>query len=58
MFCPKKKGFFPFLYTKLDESLSLEERKTFAGLTTHEDRLKFVLNLPRTSSENEDNLFR
>ena len=58
MFCPKKKGYFPFLTAKIKESLSVEEKANFAALKTLEDRIKFVLSLPRLSSNFEDNLFK
>lgn len=58
MFCSKKKGYFPFLAQKIQESLSVEDKSTFASFKTLEDRLKFVLSLPRLSSAYEDNLFK
>ena len=58
MFCPNRKGFFPLLYHKLTESLSREELTQFSSLTSYEERLSFLMRLPRLSSEFEDNLFR
>ena len=60
MFCPNRKGFFPLLYTKLTESLSAEELAAFSSLSGggYEERLSFLMRLPRLSSEFEDNLFR
>ena len=58
MFNPKRKGFFPVLLVKVQQSLSEEEKNRFAGLTSPEERIKFVLGLSRVNSENEDNLFK
>lgn len=58
MFCPKKKGFFPYLSIKIQESLSPEEKNAFGNLSNLRDRIKFVLSLPRLSSQHEDNLFK
>ena len=59
MFCPNRKGFFPLLYHKLTEGLSTEELAEFSSLNGYEERLSFLMRLPRLSSEFEDlNLFR
>ncbi len=40
MFCPKKKGFFPLLLMRAQESLSASDRAAFSSATaTHEERL-------------------
>ncbi len=58
MFCPKKKGFFPLIHQQVQDSLTPEDWQAFSALTTSEDRLKFVLSLPRLRPDHRDNLFR
>ncbi len=58
MFCPKKKGFFPFVHQQVRDSLSREEWTAFCALRTSEERLKFVLSLPRLRPSHRGNLFR
>ena len=58
MFCPNRKGFFPLMYTKLTDGLSPEDLAAFSALSGYEERLSFLMRLPRLASEFENNLFR
>lgn len=43
---------------EIQDSLSAEDRTAFSRLGTCEERLKFVLGLPRLRPDHRDNLFR
>ena len=58
MFCPKRTGFLPVLWVKFEAGLSEDEKATFSKLNTPVERLDFVLDQPRISSEQEDGLFQ
>ena len=53
MFCPKRQGFFPIIFQRVQDSLSPEELSQFASCTTLEERIIFVWGLYRV-----DTIFR
>ena len=56
MFSPKRKGFFPYLHVKLQESLSEEEKTRFAELETRKQRIEFLMQLPRLCQDDDEAL--
>ena len=50
MFCPKRQGFFPIIYQRVQDSLSPEEISEFEKCSTLEERIVFVWGLYRVDS--------
>ena len=50
MFCPKRQGFFPIIYQRVQDSLSPEELSDFGKCSTLEERIVFVWGLYRVES--------
>ena len=50
MFCPKRQGFFPIIYQRVQDSLSPEEVSEFEKCSTLEERIVFVWGLYRVDS--------
>ena len=50
MFCPKRQGFFPIIFQRVQESLSPEELSQFASFATLEERILFLWGLYRVES--------
>ena len=47
MFCPKRQGFFPIIFQRVQDSLSPEEISEFSSCSTLEERISFVWGLYR-----------
>lgn len=58
MYNPKQTGFFPLIQLKIEESLSPQEKSQYLNLTSLEEKIKWLNNLPRVSSEDQDNILR
>ena len=50
MFCPKRQGFFPIIYQRVQDSLSPEEVSEFEKCSTLEERIVFVQKSTRAKS--------
>ena len=50
MFCPKRQGFFPIIYQRVQDSLSPEEISEFEKFSTLDERIVFVWGLYRVDS--------
>jgi tetratricopeptide (TPR) repeat protein len=50
MFCPKRQGFFPIIYQRVQDSLSPEEISEFEKCSTLEERIVFVWGLYRVDT--------
>ena len=50
MFCPKRQGFFPVIFQRVQDSLSPEEISEFERCATLEERIVFVWGLYRVDS--------
>ena len=57
MYNPKQQGFFPLIQMKIEEGLSPEDRQQYLTLNLSQ-KIQWIHDLPRFSSENQDNVFR
>ena len=57
MYNPKQQGFFPLIQLKIEEGLSPEDKQQYLTLNLSE-KIQWIHDLPRFSSENEDNVLR
>ena len=57
MYHPKQSGFFPLIQLKIEEGLSPEDKQNYLKLNLLE-KIQWIYDLPRFSSENEDNVLR
>ena len=54
MFNPKRQGFFPIIFKRVQDSLSPEEISEFENCKTLEERITFVLGIYRVESTFKD----
>ena len=57
MYNPKQQGFFPLIQMKIEEGLSPEDKQQYLTLNLSQ-KIQWIHDLPRFSSENQDNVFR
>ena len=57
MYNPKQQGFFPLIQMKIEEGLSVEDKQNYLTLDLSQ-KIQWIHDLPRFSSENQDNVLR
>lgn len=58
MFCPKKKGFFPYMHQQVRATMNEDDWAAFDRLATCRERVGFVLRMRRLDPAHRDSLFR